>query len=85
MTAFYQSSDITIASTLFYHGFIPRIISDQDNRRVLFHFQQDKKLTDLLDRYWKGEVRVEPRKYSFCVRELKAMTRGGFSESGRMS
>ncbi len=83
MNAFYQSSDITIASTLFYHGFIPRVISHKDNRRALFHFQQNEELTGLLDRYWKGDVRVEPRKYSLCVRELKAMTHGGFSESWR--
>lgn len=69
----YQSTDIVIASTLFYHGFIPTAVRDENYRRAIFHFGSEVTLSDLLARYWKGEVSVEPRRYSSCIRELKAM------------
>ncbi len=42
------------------------------NKKVLFVFEDSKKLQESVDKYWKRELLVEPRQYFDNLKALKA-------------
>ncbi len=70
-TEFFISSDLSLIATASL--FFPILDIDKTNpRKAEFVFKRTQKLDDLIDRYWKKELLVEPRQYFDQLKSLKA-------------
>ena len=69
-------SDLGLASTLLTMGY--EIVSmeeetDAKNRpRKVFNFRDSEELQDNIQKYWNGELRLEPQKLITALRKLKS-------------
>lgn len=71
----FETNDLSIATTLSL--FFPIENIDKTNpRKALFIFDRRKELDDLIDRYWKKELLIEPRAYFDNLKALKARIYG---------
>lgn len=72
---FYQTADLalTAAISLFYPV---ESIDRQNPKKALFLFKQDKGLDELIENYWKGQIKVEPQAYFNALRIIKARLYG---------
>ncbi len=68
---FYETADLSIAAviTLYYpiEG-----IDRQNPQRALFIFKRDENLDNLIEAYWKDELKVSPQAYFNQLRTIKA-------------
>jgi len=65
------SSDLALVTALSIY--FPIVGIDRQNpRKILFKFSRNKKLETFIDRYWKKELRIEPRSYFDQLKALKA-------------
>jgi len=71
----YKTSDLSLATTLSLYCPITDI-EKQNPRKAEFIFERNQELDDLLDRYWKKELLVEPRTYFDQLKALKARLYG---------
>lgn len=67
----YKTSDLALAVTLSLYCSITSI-EKQNPRKAQFIFDRNQELDNLLDRYWKKELLVEPRTYFDELKALKA-------------
>ena len=68
---FYSTSDLalTTAISLWY----PIDATDRQNpRKATFLFKRDEKFDELLEVYWKRELKVEPQAYFNQLKAIKA-------------
>ena len=72
MDKYYYSSDLALATTISLWYPIEAIDRNQNPRKVFFKFTRTKKLEAFIDRYWKKELRIEPRSYFDQLKALKA-------------
>ena len=72
---FYRTADLALASaiSLFYPI---ESIDRQNPKKAQFIFRQDKGLDELIDNYWKGQIKVEPQAYFNALRIIKARLYG---------
>lgn len=67
---FFETSDLNLANCLcFFNRPIEAI--NWENNKATFLFQRDKNLDDLIQRYWRRELFVEPVAFLDCLRTLK--------------
>ena len=67
---FYKSSDFALVTTISLY--FPIVSVDKtDPKRVLFTFEQSKKLGKLLDLYWQGKVMIEPQQFFSQLKNIK--------------
>jgi hypothetical protein len=71
-TDHFQTNDLPLASTLVCLGYCVSRIDNTDPRRVAFCFPKSEPLEIDVERFWNGEVRVEPKQYSNSQKTLKA-------------
>jgi hypothetical protein len=72
---FYQTSDLALATviSLFY----PIKSVDRTNpRKAQFLFCRDKNLDEVIEKYWCGDLKVEPQQYFNQLRIIKARLYG---------
>lgn len=67
----YKTSDLALATALSLYPPIESI-DTSDDKRVFFAFQQSKELNDLIDLYWRGDVKVDPQKYFSQLKVIKS-------------
>ena len=68
---FYQSSDLALVCTLSLFFTIEAI--DRTNpRKATFLFKRDESLDELLESYWRRELKVEPQAYFNQLKAVKA-------------
>jgi len=70
---YFKSSDLALAAVLFL--FFPlEDIDKQNPRKALFLFEKDTdgRLDETVTDYWRGELKVEPRRYFEALRQIKA-------------
>ena len=68
---FYQSSDLALVCTISLWYPIETI--DRTNpRKATFLFRRDEKLDELLETYWKRQLKVEPQTYFNQLKAIKA-------------
>lgn len=66
----YSTSDLALAAAISIY--YPVIKIDKKNpKKVFFIFQKDKNLEDLIEKYWRGDLRLEPKQYFNCLKNLK--------------
>lgn len=67
----YHTSDLALATVLSLSYPIESV--DKSNpRKAQFSFQRDKNLDELIEGYWRGEVKVEPQLFFQQLRVMKA-------------
>lgn len=67
----FSSADLALATAISLH-YPLEDINKENPRRALFVFNDSPKLQELIIRYWKGELRVEPRLFFDNLKALKA-------------
>ncbi len=69
---FYQTSDLNIATTLLTSGCDIHGINTMDPNRIVFYFDVDKfpDIKNLVENYWAGNLRVDPKEFVSYRREL---------------
>lgn len=66
----YSTSDLALAVTLslFYQI---HSMDSSNPKRIMFIFLKDRNFDLYLERYWKGELKVDPQKYFQHLKLLK--------------
>lgn len=67
----FRSADLALCATIFLHRPLTGIVRENP-RRAEFLFERFDDLDELIESYWRGEVRVDPRAYFTALREIKA-------------
>lgn len=72
---FYRTADLALAAAISF--FYPvEAIDRQNPKKAQFIFKQDKELYELVENYWKGQIKVEPQAYFNALRIIKARLYG---------
>lgn len=72
---FYKTADLALATAIFL--FYPLEAIDRQNpRKSQFLFKRDAELDELIDSYWRGELKVAPQEYFNALRVIKARLYG---------
>jgi len=71
----FRTSDLALATTisLFYPI---EAIDKQNPRKAYFVFKREEGLDELIEKYWKGELRIEPKTFFNQLRVIKARLYG---------
>ncbi len=65
-------SDHALVATLIYLGFPVRGTDRPENdKRVSFLFESEDALVQTIELFYNGELRVDPKRYSQCMKEVK--------------
>jgi hypothetical protein len=72
---FYTTADLALASAVFLH-FPLEAIDRQNPKKSLFVFKRDSQLDELIEAFWRGELKVEPQAYFSALRNIKARLYG---------
>lgn len=68
---YYSTSDLALAAALSL--FCPVDSIDRQNpHKAFFLFKKDKTLEELIEAYWKGEIKVNPSTYFNQLKIIKA-------------
>jgi len=67
----YRTNDLALA-TLISLYYPVEAIDHENVRKAFFLFLRDEKLDRLIEDYWRGTIRVEPKSYFDQLRQLKS-------------
>jgi hypothetical protein len=71
----FRTSDLALATTISL--FYPIEAIDKHNpRKAYFVFKREEGLDELIEKYWKGELRIEPKTFFNQLRIIKARLYG---------
>ncbi len=68
---FYKTSDLALAAVISLWYPI-EAIDKQNPHKAQFVFKREHGLNELIESYWKSELRVEPRAYFNALRAIKS-------------
>ena len=68
----FQTTDMSLASTISLFRPVEAIDRSEGSAKANFVFIHDSELDGLIDRFWRGELQVEPRRYFEALRSIKA-------------
>ncbi len=68
---FYSTADLGLAAVILLSHPL-EAIERQNPRKAEFVFQQDSKLEEVVNEYWRGGIKVEPQAYFGALRTIKA-------------
>lgn len=73
---YYQTSDISLATVIsLFHPLID--IQPQSNKKSLFVFKRSKKVEKLVEDYWTGALKIEPKTYFSQLKQIKTRLYSG--------
>ena len=67
---FYKTSDLALSAALSVYYPISSIDRDNPNK-VYFIFQKDKNFDLIVERYWHGDLKIDPQTYFNSLKILK--------------
>lgn len=68
---YYESSDLSLVTTLSLY--YPLEVVDRTNpHKALFVFKKDQQMDQLIESYWRGELKVNPQEYFNALKNMKA-------------
>ena len=67
----FKTTDITLASTLYYFSFVIDSIEKQNSNKCVFYFARKDGLDDTIQAYWAGKLQIEPKRFFACLKEIK--------------
>lgn len=66
-----RTADLSLASAIYM--FEPLVAIDrQDSRRATFIFKRSQELDDLVEQFWRGDLKADLRQHFAAIREIKA-------------
>ena len=68
---FFESSDLSLVSTLYYFGVSIEAVDKTDPSRAKFVFTRNKELDALIEGFWSKSLQIEPQGYFNSLREIK--------------
>lgn len=68
---FFKTSDLALATAICALGVAIETMEQTDGERQYFIFIKSDKLTDIVNRFWRGELLVEPQSYFNQLKVLK--------------
>ena len=69
---FSKVSDHALVATLIYLGYLSRGTDKLPNdKRVSFLFENEDSLVQTMELFYNGEIRVDPKRFSQCMKEVK--------------
>lgn len=68
---YYTTSDLALATAISL-CFPIDVIDKQNPRKVSFLFKREEKLDELIEAYWKRELKIEPQQYFNQLKAIKA-------------
>lgn len=68
---FYKTSDLALATTLSLFRPI-EALEKINSHKAYFIFKRDKKFDELLEKYWRQELKIEPQAYFNQLKIIKA-------------
>jgi hypothetical protein len=68
---FIRTSDLALATAISTLGVAIEATDQDDPRRTIFIFAKSDHLTDIVNRYWRGELLIEPQAYFNQLKVLK--------------
>jgi hypothetical protein len=68
---FFRTSDLALATAISVSGIAIEAMQQSDGQRMFFIFAKSDKLTDLVNQFWRGELRVDPLAYFNQLKVLK--------------
>ena len=71
-TNLYQCADLGLTVVLSLYFPIISINRQANSKKAYFSFEQTKELSNLIQTYWRGELRIEPKTYFDQLRTIKA-------------
>lgn len=69
---FFRTSDLALATAISVFGIAIEALQQSEGQRQVFIFATSDKLTDIVNRYWRGELLIEPQAYFNQLKVLKA-------------
>jgi hypothetical protein len=67
----FQTSDLILCTTICYFGYCVESIIKTNPKKVVFVIKRDKKLDNLVRKYWNHKLLVEPMIFFNCLKEIK--------------
>jgi len=67
----YETSDLGLTASLLSSGFEVIKLIKAEKPRVNFQFKDSKRLKEIIDKYWRKELNVEPQEFFMHVKQLK--------------
>jgi hypothetical protein len=68
---FFRTSDLALATAVCALGVAVEAMDQDDPRRTFFIFAKSEKTEDIVNRYWRGELLIEPQRYFDQLKALK--------------
>lgn len=65
-----KTSDINLAATLLVLGFAIDGTDTNNPKKVFFYFKETQKLKEAIDKYWRGDQRVNPKNFAYARKEI---------------
>ena len=75
-TEYFSSSDLSLVS-LISLSYPIEAIDKSNPQKSLFFFKRDKNLEELIQQFWRKELKVEPQQYFSQIKAVKARLYGG--------
>lgn len=69
---YFYTSDLALASLISLYYPLEVIDRTQNPHKAQFIFKKEEKLNELIELYWKCEIRVEPQAYFNQLKNIKA-------------
>jgi hypothetical protein len=68
---FLKTSDLALATALSVLGVAVEAMQQTDSERMNFIFTKSDKVQDIVNRFWRGELLIEPQAYFNQLKVLK--------------
>jgi Domain of unknown function (DUF5659) len=68
---FFRTSDLALATAICVLGVAIEAMQQSDGERMNFIFTKSDKTADIVNRFWRGELLVEPQAYFNQLKSLK--------------
>ncbi len=68
---YFSTSDMSLATTIYYFGSKIEAIDKSDESRAIFIFPRDKELDSLIQAFWSHSLQVDPLTYCNSLKEIK--------------
>jgi len=69
---YFESSDLALCATLCCYGYRIEAIDKQNPQKAIFLIKRDKRLDNLIQKYWTHQLKVEPMSFFNFLKEIKA-------------
>lgn len=72
LNEYFSTSDLALAGAIALFYPLEAIDKTQDPYKAQFLFKKDNQLDQLIESYWRGEMRIEPQAYFNTLKSIKA-------------